>query len=701
MSKFFSLKLYREGIKKSKLVGLTGTVITAALCALIPLVAILTPRHYEPGQTPPTSVIGVAEFAIPLLLLLPFAPLLVSTMFNYLNKRNESDFYHSIPFTRPCVYFSFLAASFTWVVIALTASLTVTSLLWLGVRYTAYSILTPLTIFGAYFLATLLLAAFMAVAMTLTGTNISNALIFALLFGFVRLSGAFFIMALENEYPILVTALTPARLLTVDYSMPLALVSSVVANGNVFTNYGVWIYTAILSIALIAAGCYFYTKRRSEMAGQSAPNRMLQHVYRCAITLPMAFITAFILILDGFEFTVLLVMTVLTLILYYLFEIITTKKLKNCISATPYLLVVLAGGILFGVSIPVAGNVALNYTPEADEIKSISMYSQMDPYGYYDVTYEDLLIGKVEISSPEALKMVADELKEMKETSQKYSARKYLNPDSYAYDEMTGGYYEDHNNYRQITLKITDKSGVARGRTLCFTEEEYFRLQMLFTETKEYENALLAMPTKDQILSITGPYEYGNSDDDNVPELWEFFLAEYNSLPTEEKVEYKSSSNSYHYSELCFEVSGAVGVDSFRRTYNIDPQRFPKTAKRMVEKINKDLSYTCIQQMKTLKEYPNAAINIDIHSNLLGIYQSVQGLAKNYVEALEFLYSCPVAEDGNGLFLQISVGGNSDYSYNYYILSPADFETFCKKANIYIDLEMGEDEIGKPVPAYQ
>ncbi|MBO5778803.1 MAG: hypothetical protein J6R82_04460 [Clostridia bacterium] len=688
MSKFFSFKLYREGIKKSKLVGLTGTVITAALCALIPLVQILTPRHYGTGSTPSTSVVGVVEFAIPLLLLLPFAPLLVSTMFNYLNKRNESDFYHSIPFTRPCVYFSFLAASFTWVVIALTASLTVTSLLWLGVRYTAYSILTPIVLFTTYFLASLLLAAFMAVAMTLTGTNISNALIFVLLFGFVRLSGAFFIMALENEYPILVTALTPARLLSMDYSLPMALFNSAIGGGaNIFSNYGVWIYTAILSIALIAAGCYFYTKRRSEMAGQSAPNRMLQHVYRCAITLPMAFITAFILILDGFEFTVLLVMTVLTLILYYLFEIITTKKLINCISATPYLLVVLAGGILFGVSIPVAGNVALNYTPDADEIKSISMYSQRDIYGHsgYATTYEALLIGKVEISSPEALKMVSDELTEMKKTSLASSPRQYLNPDAYLYDDMYGGYPETEKiEYKQVTLKITDKSGIVRGRTLCFTEEEYFRLQMLFTETTEYENALLSMPADKEILSIWTPAYYDDDAEATNQQLWDSFVKEYNALSLEEKVEYKSSGD-YYYSELSIEITGSVGTDAFFRRYNVNAKQFPKTAKMMVEVMNRSYSYEVTNHLQLLKDNDTQSVYIDIHSNTSGTYHSVQGKAKNYLEALEFLYSCPIAEDGNGILLQISVGSDSAYSYNYYILSPDDFEAFCRKLGL--DLE--------------
>ena len=690
MSKFFSMKLYREGIKKSKLVGLTGAIIITALCALVPLVGILTPRYYEPNYVPPTEIIGPGMFAIPLLILLLFAPLLVSTMFSYLNKRNESDFYHSIPFTRPCVYFSFLAAAFTWVLIALTASLVATSLLWLGVPYTAYSILTPLALFATYFLATLLLTAFMAVAMTLTGTSVSNGLIFALLFGFVRLSGAFFIMALENEYPILVTALTPARLLSPDYSMPLALLNSMNDGGKIFSNFGVWIYTAILAIALIAAGCYFYLRRRSEMAGQSAPNRILQHVYRCAITLPMAFLTAYILILDGFEFAVLLIMVVLTLIVYYLFEIITTKKLKNCISATPYLLVVLAGGILFGVSIPVSGSVALNYTPEADEIKSISMYNDQDDHRYGDAAYEDLLISKVEISSPEAKKMIADELKEMKETVSKSNASQYLHPDryNYTYDEMIGGSYDYDKveiDYKQVTLKITDKSGIVRGRTLCFTEDEYRQLQEIFSETKEYEEALLAMPSKDEILNIYFSYSY-NSSEATCRELWDCFIAEYNKLPREEKIAYKSENG--YYSDLMFEIRGSVGMDSFYRNYSIDPKRFPETAKRMVEEMNTCEESVYNTMLISMERDDSQYVYLYFNSGFDSLYYDEQCIAKTGLKALKFLDGCKAPADDSAIFVRLDISlGDGYYTNRFYLVSEADYLTFCQMVGAVNDLE--------------
>ncbi|MBQ8383482.1 MAG: hypothetical protein IJX47_09790 [Clostridia bacterium] len=683
MSKFFSFKLYREGIKKTRLVGITIGSVTAALTALIPLARLLSPTvYYEPGYEPATTIISPSDFALPLLLLLFLAPILTLSMFSFLNKRNESDFYHSIPFTRPCVYFSFLASVLTWLVATLAVSLALTTVLWCFVPYTALSPSTPLLLFGAYFLATLLLTGFTLLAMTLTGTVTSNLLIFALLFGFVRISGALFVVCLESQFPLMITALTPGRLLLPEFSMPITLLTVLFTGdeSTVFTNAPLWIYTAVISILLIAAGSIIYTKRRSEMAGKSAPNRILQHVYRCAVALPMAFLTVFYAIETDFDLQGIIILIVLTLIVYYLYEILTTKRLKNCLKASLFLPVLLVGGLLFGGGVAVASNVAASYAPDADELESVSIYKESSYY-YGDTSYQELKTQSVEITDPKVLEFVADKLAEMKAIVSDKGVDAYQYPNrrhEIAYYEGDV-YYEDALTYADpITLKITEKSGRVCGRTFRLTTEDYNRLITLFTETKEYEDAFLSLPAKEEILGFGLP---GVWDAVTKETIWNSFVGEYSALTREEKVEYISSRDYY---ALSLYVWGTLGVKSFYNDYPLNPNLFPQTCAMVVNAANAEYETGFRDMLDAFKA--DEAIKVHINLYMFDNSNYTSGAGAHYLEALEFAEGCQAPADGNAVLFRLTFEYDRYYFDRYYLLSEADFSSFC------IQLGMGQPD---------
>lgn len=672
MSKFFSFKLYLQGLKKSRLQGIAITAIVTALTALVPLTQLLSPRYYEPGVVPTTTIIGYIEFAIPLMLLLFLTPILTLSMFSFLNKRSESDFYHSIPFTRPCVYFSFLAAIMTWVSVALVLAVAVTTVLWWMVPYTAVSLSVPLVHLLVYFLSTLLLTAFTVVAMTLTGTMLSNLLIFALLFSFVRIAGALFVACMESKYPIMVLNLTPARFLQPDFNLPLSLVSGFLfgMSTTAFSNYSLWIYTAVVSIALIAAGCVLYTKRHSEMAGQSAPNRILQHIYRCMISMPMAFVIAYYIIEVGLDLDMLLVLTVITLLIYYIYELLTTKRLKNLLSATLYLPVLLVGGILFGLSITITGNAAVNYTPDADELESVSVYNS---YGsYYNPPYEELNIQSVAVNHPEVLEFISKELKEMKATIQSSDAAHYLYPDRYYHteDDIMHGYRED---YYLWTVKITHRSGKVCGRTLCLTATEFQKLNNFFVQTEEYEAALLALPTQSEILNIETNF-YSYQMEDALQSIWESFVKEFEALPHEQKILYKTEVlNNSGWSQYEINVQGMKGTDSFRSSYPLSLEYFPKTCRMYIEAFNsidREQYSLAVQALQSDTQY--TGLNIECGDG----YYSSSGQTELIRQAVEFLENCQSSTDATAQFtcVYLEVESRSEYlgGQKYYLLSQED-----------------------------
>lgn len=677
MSKFFSFKLYREGMKKSRLAGITIASVITALTALIPLVQLLSPTiYYEPGFEPVTVIISPSDFALPLLLLLFLTPILTLTMFSFLNKRNESDFYHAIPFTRPCVYFSFLASVLTWLVFTLIATLTLTTVLWCFVPYTAFSISTPFLLFGAYFLATLLLTGVTLLAMTMTGTTMSNLLIFALLFLFVRVSGLLFVYAMEHEFSLMITALTPGRILLPEFSMPIALLAVLVTGDEsaAFANPSLWIYTAVISILLIAAGAIVYYKRRSEMAGKSAPNAILQHVYRCAVALPMAFLTAFYIMIEGYDIEGILIFIVLTLILYYLYEILTTKRLKNCLKASLFLPVLVAGGLLFFGGVTLASNIAADYAPDADELESVSIY-QDSTHGYQEPTYQELVAQSVEITDPKVLEFVADKLAEMKATVSAKGVDAYRNPNrTLAYEDGTM-YYQSYSDL--ITLKITEKSGRVCGRTFRLTIDDYNRLMTLFTETKEYEEVFLSLPTKDEILGYGLPNVF---DSDTQEKIWGSFVSEYNALTHEEKVEALNT----HSFTLSLNVWGTVGVNGFYNQYPLEPRFFPKTCAMAVKAANADYETGFRDMLNTFKEFPSKKVYINLYME--GYSTGNSGAGADYLEALEFAEGCSAPTGTTAVLFFLTFEYDGYYFDRYYLLSEADFSSFC------IQLGMGQSD---------
>ena len=199
MKYVFNFKLYLEGLKKIRLVGIIAGIIVLIGNALPPVTNLLERTQGDGSAT----ILTASNFAIPTLFLLFLTPFFFLSMYSFLNKRNESDFYHAIPYKRSCVLLTFLASIYTWIWGLLLVSLLLTGLLWAlcpGVSF-AFSVIPQL--FGVYAATALYIGAFVLLAMTLTGTVISNIAVSGILLFFVRLVGTIVTVILDRLVPIL------------------------------------------------------------------------------------------------------------------------------------------------------------------------------------------------------------------------------------------------------------------------------------------------------------------------------------------------------------------------------------------------------------------------------------------------------------------------------------------------------------------
>src|SRR5690554_5876311 len=110
--KLFSFGLYIEGIKQLNFLGIFAFVVFAFEAILIPVGIVIGRQNEEIISA--ESVIGWQVHPILVAAFVFIAPVMTLILFNFLNKRNSSDFYHSIPHTRFCLFFSYFASIASW-----------------------------------------------------------------------------------------------------------------------------------------------------------------------------------------------------------------------------------------------------------------------------------------------------------------------------------------------------------------------------------------------------------------------------------------------------------------------------------------------------------------------------------------------------------------------------------------------------------
>ena len=555
MKNMFNLRLYLEGLKKLKLIGIAASIVCVGLSALVPTVYMVSNAKYlsVPKQMSEYAV-GINMFSAPLCLILFFAPFFVKSVFSYLNHRNESDFYHSIPYKRVTVFNSFMLAAFTWVLAVISVTVLACAFLWGIIPWVEYQFLTVGALILSYFFACALLMCFMALAMSLTGTATSNLFVFILLASFLRIIFSLFLRSTDMILPIWSPGETIGKITELKFYFPFAILGgliSLVSTTDAFLNLYLYLYSFLASALLYVCAAKLYSVRRSEMAGKSAPNNFLQHIYRIAFTTPFTLLFATVLLFDIYNVSsvsvgIYVVLIAITVIVYYLYELITTKSLKKAFKATPYLaaLAVIAGvyiGALCGLRA-----IVLSTTPDADEIYSVVIVDKSNR----SISYEQYACKNVEIKDPEVIEYVSNALKQSVKTVEEniYSVSYSY---SYKYD------------YKTVRIKL--KSGRTITRNIKFYSYDYSDILNIARRSGEYGDAYLSVPSPSSL-------NYGNSEiTARKKEIYNCFYEEYNLLSREDKIKAKTEP-AYH----TFTYSGREGFTDYE--FHMHLSRYtPKT----------------------------------------------------------------------------------------------------------------------------
>lgn len=394
--KIFSPSLYIEGLRQLKVIGVVSFIIYVLEAILIPL-----NRFGAYSAINHQAIIGINNMhPIIYLTYTVLAPIFTLYLFSFLTRRDSSDFYHSIPHKRTCLYVSYIASILTWLlaILVLSSGISIIIHLCLPDIYKINFSMTLPYIAGVFIASTGVVCA-VALAQCITGTFLTNIIVSGIIIFFPRVFMEVIIQNILNIIYEIIPEEYFLPLLNGKYNLITGKFTSLFSNSqpDIFKSYSSWIYTIILTLIYFSIGLFCFKKRHSEAAGNSAPNKWLQAVYRICITLTFCLIPISIICSASDDSITIFSIYCIAVVIYFLFEIITTKTVRNLLKILPGLVVIaiLNAGIIFFINS--VSESELNKCPDTSDVSYIRILADNTSDSYLDALYEQLKIDDNEM----------------------------------------------------------------------------------------------------------------------------------------------------------------------------------------------------------------------------------------------------------------------------------------------------------------
>lgn len=421
MNKLFNKGLYKEGLKQTKLIGIIFGVIYMLMAIIIPVTTIISLSSWEDAHR--STISNILDMNTTYILSFTlFVPLIALSLFSFMNKRNGSDFYHSIPHKRETIFFSYTLSILTWVIGTMVISLLTNMVIsMLGAKYIQL-------MYGGIFMglfaisaAIVLVLGAVLLAMSLTGTTFSNIVTALLIIFLPRIIISSFVSGITTK-ALVANGETFGFIGKGNTNLVFGFMTELFNGGDInemFRDVSAIIYTLVLGIIyLIVAGIAFKA-RKSEMAGTSAPNRKIQTAIRVALSFAVCIIACLAIVktnvLDSASDTIMVIVVyIIALIIYFVYEVITSKSFKGMKKTLPGLLILVVLNILFIGGAIFGGNMILNREIKPEDVSSIYLETSKPMYGNYSA-YEDIKLGKIGLESTEVKNQVTEIMSSMQE----------------------------------------------------------------------------------------------------------------------------------------------------------------------------------------------------------------------------------------------------------------------------------------------
>ena len=571
--KIFSIKLFINNFLQLKVMGILGTVLITLFSVLsIVSQGISMIEYTKEGISVngmsggvSTTYLGAGDLW-PLVLTFVFVtPVLMLMAFSYNNKRNSSDFYNSLPYTRLNMYLTKLSAVFAWqIIVYVCAVVGIVFSIAVYKKYFVYSVNTITWLIIGTFICNLLCGAVIALACSLTGSLMSNICLTGIILfipAILRVMVTSGISALFDY----VSNIQVVPVIGVERNMISALIVGGSMNGiqynEILLNKGYMVYSLVLAIVYAAIGYLCFVRRKSEVAGKAALGNKIHVIIRTIIGF-ICMAVGFLLLLIERDIISMIIFVSLAVAAMIIYELIAGDRsrlgFKTGISSV---IALAAAGIFTGLLW--SGSVVMKaYKPETSKIK-YAVVESSTYYRDYSGSFADYYNTK---------------------TSQ------YKIKDSDIIDVLVNGYNHckdkthvelSQNRKNVYTINVYFKDGIiGTRRSIALVEDDYKNLMLKLGADEEYQKIYLELPEYNNVtLTFNNNVNLSDSDKQNI----------YNCLQSEiKKVGYNQYIKSFDQTGV-YDSVNIKFVENGKNYYIRIPfsEYLPETTESFMKMVNK------------------------------------------------------------------------------------------------------------------
>ena len=473
------MKPYLESIRKLSRVGLILFALSIVASAVISI-QYCTALYHD-------NVPSITKMFSPLIAFI-YAGGIVLAMdgFSFLNKRTDSDFYHSLPVSRKKLFWAITLAALTWIAATVLSSVLLTVIIF-TITKTPFVQLYALLAVPFFTVATMMVFSACAIAMSLTGTAITGLGLTVLVFGLVRFVQFAVARGIVANTQIISWLDLPWYLTPVT-NIATGQIAQLLRPMLRHTLYDPinMLYSALIVGAELLLARVLFAKRSSELAEHGAKSATMQTVFACAAVVPVVILFASGVVSQQ-NISIPIIVGIAAGI-YVIYQLVALRSTKKMLISLPWLLVPLALGVAGYFGTTSAAKSMQNFVPNTQDVAYVQLNGAGRGTEY--IPYQQYLVSKVQFTETDIRQYAVETLRDNIATIHRAG---YLN---YTYD--------DQSSYMLSTQPVTFvlKDGRKFSRVLTFLNQN--TLMDYCQQNSDFNEAIRTLPPQSSVRYLQG-----------------------------------------------------------------------------------------------------------------------------------------------------------------------------------------------------